>query len=132
MAECMPPHLLGDADTSCDLTNAIPHQRLAPVRPSAPTVRAGEYPVARGLVPRVSPPGAERSREERIEWNWFLRRLGLARANNLQDDGARHADLVLDEINIGSFESEEFACPQSCDDIQQDHGSFADIQSTQQ
>src|SRR5579862_9022098 len=121
----MPPHLLGNANTSCYLTNSIPHQRLVPVRLSAPTVRAGEDPVARGLVVRVSPPRAKCSREKRIERNRFLRRLGLTRVDNLQDDGTRYADLVLDKIDIRPFESEQLAGSQAGDDIEQNHGAFA-------
>src|SRR6266567_4075242 len=132
VAERMPPHLLGNASTSGHLTNSIPHQRLVPVRPSAPTVRAGEDPVARGLVLRASPPGAERSCEERIERNWFLRSLGLARADDLQDDGARHVDLVPDEIDIRPFESEQFTCPQTGNDIKQDHSPLPDIEGAEE
>jgi hypothetical protein len=80
----------------------------------------------------VSPPVAQGSREKRIEWNWLLRCLGLARPDNLQDDGAGHADLILDEIDIRPFESEQFACPQSSNNIEQDHGSLSDIEGAEQ
>ena len=123
VAERMPPYLLGDPNTSGYLTNSIPHQRLVPVRPSALTVGTREDPVGCGLVLRVSPPGAERSREERIERNWFMRCLGLARADNLEDDRARHADLVLDEVDIRPFEPEQFACPESSDNIEHNPGT---------
>jgi len=130
VAERMPPHLLGNASTSGYLTNSIPHQRLVPVRLSALTVGTREDPVGLGLVLRVSPPSTERSREERIERNWFLRGLGLARADNLQDDGASHADLVPDEIDIRPFESEQFTCPQTGNDIKQDHSPLAGLLDT--
>lgn len=55
----MPPHLLGDANTSCHNTNSISHQRLVPVWFSTPAVRTSEDPVARGLVLRMGPPGAQ-------------------------------------------------------------------------
>jgi hypothetical protein len=127
----MPPDFLRDAETSRDLTNSIPHQRLVPVRLSASTVRAGEDPVTGDFVFRVNPPGAKRCREKRIERNWFLRSLGLARADNLQDDGARHADLVLDEIDIRPLEPEELAGPQTGNDIEQDHSALADIEGAE-
>src|SRR5579863_4461208 len=128
----MPPHLLADANTLCENTNSIPHQRLVPIGFSASAVWAGEDPVVRGLVLRVSSPSAQGFREKRIEWNWLLRCLGLARPDNLQDDGARHADLVLDEIDIRPFESEQFACPESSNNIEQDHGSLSDIEGAEQ
>ena len=55
VAERMPPDFLGDADTSCSLTDSISHERLVPVRLSPSAVRAGEDPVTRSLVLRVSP-----------------------------------------------------------------------------
>ena len=78
VAKRMPPDLLGDANTSRNLTDLIAHERLTPVRLSALAERTGEDPVARGLVLGVNPPGAEGSREKRIERNWFLRRLRFA------------------------------------------------------
>src|SRR5579863_2411650 len=128
----MPAHLLGDANASCGHTNSIPHQRLVPVRLSAAAVRAGKHPVTGFLVLCVGPPCAERSCEKWIKWNWLLRCLGFARADNLQDDGARHADLVLDEIDIRPFESEQFACPESSNNIEQDHRSLSDIEGAEQ
>ncbi len=128
VAERMPADLLGDSNTSRQNTNSIPHQRLVPVGFSTSAVRACEDPVAGRLVFRVSPPSAQCPGEKRIEWNGFLRRLGLARADNLQDDGTRNSDLVLEEIDIRPLEAEEFAHPQSRDDIEQNHGPFAEIE----
>jgi hypothetical protein len=80
----------------------------------------------------MSPPRAKRSREERIEWNWSLRRLGLARADNMQVDGERHADLILDEIDVSPFESEQLAGPQTSNDVEQDHSPLANIEGTEE
>ena len=52
----------------------------------------------------------------------------LARTDDLHDDGARDANLVVFEVDVGPLESEQFACPQSCNDIEQDHGSLAEIE----
>ena len=78
MPERMPPDLLGYAYVSRDLTDLIAHERLSPVRLSALAERTGEDPIAGGLVLGVNPPGAERSREKRVEWNRLLRCLRLA------------------------------------------------------
>ena len=131
MTKRMPTKLLGVAKASGNLANAISHQRLEPVRLSAATVWASEDPVTRSFVHRVSPPRTERSCEKRIERNRFLRCLGFARADNLQDDGASHADLVLLEVDVGPLESEQFAGPQTSNDLEQDHGSLADFEGTQ-
>lgn len=62
---------------------------------------------------RVISPRAESSRENRIERNRFLRRLRFARADDLINDRARDADLVV-EVDVDPLESEQFACPQPC------------------
>src|SRR5258708_8252556 len=78
VAERMPPYFLRDAKKARHHADSIPHERLAPIRLSPLAVGAGKDPVACGLIPRVSSPSAERSREKRIEWNRLLRRLGFA------------------------------------------------------
>jgi hypothetical protein len=59
VAQCMPPDLFGDADTSRNLTDLIARERLSPVRLSALAVRAGKDPVPGAFVLRVNPPGCE-------------------------------------------------------------------------
>jgi hypothetical protein len=74
----MPPDPLTHSNIARDLTDLTAHERLSQVGLSALAERTGEDPVAGGLVLRVKPPGAERSREKRVEWNRLLRRLRLA------------------------------------------------------
>ena len=132
VAKRVPPDFLRDAHPARNLADLIAHERLSPVRLSLVAVGTGEDPVASGFVLRVIPPRAESSRENRVERNWFLRRLRFAGADDLKNDGARNADLVFIEVDVYPLESEQLACPQSCNDIEQDHGSLAEIEGAQQ
>ena len=126
VSERMPPNLLDDANATRELTDLIALVRLSPVWLSASAERIGKDPVTGGFVLCVVPPCAQNSCENRIEGNCFLRRLRFTGANDLHEDRARYTDSVFVEIHVGPLESEQFAGPLSCNNIELNHGSFAE------
>src|SRR5438034_6081699 len=67
-----------------------------------------------------------------VSWNGFLRRFGLANANDVLHDRARYMNLFGLEVHVSPFQREQLAPPQAGGYSQQDQGLFSKAQICEQ
>src|SRR5467141_4077721 len=128
----MPPDSLCNLQLAGGRPYVVAHDALPPIRSPSPGRRAGEDPVLGTGVGCMETPSFESLRQVRVERDWLLRCLGLARAGHLHHDRANHADLLAGEIDVLPLQRKQLTHSQSRTNVQKHEGALSQPERVEQ
>src|SRR5262249_8821505 len=91
----MPSNSLLQLDCPRRRSDVVSHDRLCPIRAFAIGVRTGEDPIFSLAEGSMSTPFQQSLSQRFVKGHGFLRRFGLANADNLTDDRAGYIKMFL-------------------------------------
>jgi len=107
--ERVPTNPFLNANSFCGWSHVLPQYCLAPKWVSTAMLAGGENPILRLAVEAGLSLDSEHFSQYRMDWHWFLRRLGLAFIHDTGGDRSGYIHRAVSEINVLPLESEQFA-----------------------